>query len=41
LTDEMDLHAGVLNVFDRNYELIEGYPEAGRIFFVNLTYRLR
>ena len=33
------LEGGVNNIFDRNYSLVEGYPEAGRNFFVNLRYR--
>jgi iron complex outermembrane receptor protein len=31
--------AGVTNVFDANYALVEGFPEAGRTFFVNLVFR--
>jgi iron complex outermembrane receptor protein len=31
--------AGVNNLFDRNYELIEGYPMEGRNFFVNATFK--
>jgi len=27
------------NLFDRNYFLIEGYPEPGRNGYVNLRYR--
>lgn len=34
------IEAGVNNLFDRNYALVEGYPEAGRNFFANLIYRL-
>ena len=30
--------AGVKNIFDRDYELQEGYPEAGRTLFANLRY---
>jgi iron complex outermembrane receptor protein len=28
--------AGVQNIFDRNYSLVEGYPEAGRTYFATL-----
>lgn len=31
--------AGVNNIFDVNYALVEGFPEAGRTFFVNLVFR--
>jgi iron complex outermembrane recepter protein len=30
--------AGVKNLFDENYEIQEGYPEAGRTLFANLRY---
>ncbi|MBV5328112.1 MAG: TonB-dependent receptor, partial [Chlorobium sp.] len=30
---------GVQNIFDRNYELQEGYPEDGRTFFANVRYK--
>jgi iron complex outermembrane receptor protein len=30
--------AGLNNIFDRNYSLVEGFPEAGRNFFVNLVF---
>jgi iron complex outermembrane receptor protein len=33
------LEGGVNNIFDRNYSLVEGYPEPGRNYFVNLRYR--
>jgi len=29
---------GVRNIFDRNYELQEGYPEEGRTLFANIRY---
>ncbi|MDR3089769.1 MAG: TonB-dependent receptor [Desulfobulbaceae bacterium] len=32
------VEAGVSNVLDKNYELEEGWPEAGRMFFANLRY---
>ncbi len=32
------LDAGVKNLFDENYEIQEGYPEAGRTLFANLRY---
>ena len=40
-----DVHAGlsmefgVNNLLDRNYELIEGYPEEGRNYFANMLYK--
>lgn len=36
---QVELQAGVHNALDRNYFLVEGYPEAGRTAFVNLRYR--
>lgn len=33
------IEGGVNNIFDRNYSLVEGYPEAGRNYFINLRYR--
>jgi iron complex outermembrane recepter protein len=35
------LNAGVNNLLDANYSLLEGYPELGRNFYVNLTYALK
>ncbi|MFD2324204.1 TonB-dependent receptor plug domain-containing protein [Mucilaginibacter galii] len=32
------LEGGVNNVFDRNYQLVEGFPEMGRNYFANLTF---
>lgn len=32
------LDAGINNIFDKNYSLIEGYPEEGRNFFVTLRF---
>lgn len=34
-----ELQAGVNNLFDRNYFIFDGYPEAGRNMYVNLRYR--
>lgn len=36
---QIELQAGVHNAFDRNYLLVDGYPEAGRTVYVNLRYR--
>lgn len=33
------VEGGINNIFDRNYSLVEGYPEPGRNYFVNLRYR--
>jgi outer membrane cobalamin receptor len=30
------LEAGGSNLFDTNYQLADGYPQAGRVGFVNL-----
>lgn len=32
------IEGGVNNLFDRNYTLVEGYPEEGRNYFANLIY---
>nr|CBX30876.1 hypothetical protein N47_E43880 [uncultured Desulfobacterium sp.] len=32
------IEGGVLNIFDRNYALSEGYPMAGRSYFANMRY---
>lgn len=36
---QVELQAGVQNALDRNYFLVDGYPEAGRTAYVNLRYR--
>jgi len=33
------VEGGANNIFDRNYQLVEGYPEPGRNYFVSLRYR--
>jgi iron complex outermembrane receptor protein len=35
----LTIEGGVSNIFDRDYVLAEGYPEAGRGFFSNLVYK--
>lgn len=35
----LQIEAGIRNIFDKNYELNEGYPMPGRTYFSNLTYR--
>lgn len=37
--ERAEIQAGMNNLLDRNYFYAEGYPEAGRNFFVNLRYR--
>ena len=34
-----EITAGVANIFDKNYQLSEGYPEEGRNYFLTLTTR--
>lgn len=36
---QLELQTGLQNAFDRNYFLVEGYPEAGRTAYINLRYR--
>lgn len=38
ITKNFSLDAGINNIFDRNYSLVEGYPEEGRNFFVTLRF---
>lgn len=35
ITGNLEAAIGVRNLFDENYQLTEGFPEAGRTFFVN------
>lgn len=35
------LNAGINNMLDANYSLLEGYPEPGRNYFVNLSYAFK
>lgn len=37
--ERAEIQAGMNNLLDRNYFYAEGYPEAGRNFFVNLRCR--
>lgn len=39
LRNALRLEAGTRNLFDENYAYDEGYPEAGREWFVNANYR--
>jgi len=39
ITKQLSYDVGVTNIFDKNYQLDYGFPEAGRIFFTNLTYK--
>jgi iron complex outermembrane receptor protein len=34
-----EVQVGVNNLFDRNYWIVDGYPEAGRTAYVNVRYR--
>lgn len=36
----LSIEAGINNITDRNYSLVEGYPEAGRNYFANIVYQL-
>ncbi|WP_459829609.1 TonB-dependent receptor plug domain-containing protein [Campylobacter concisus] len=38
-TEALSFEAGVSNLFDKNYEYREGFPEEGRIFFTNVRYK--
>jgi len=39
LGKQADIDVGVTNLLDKNYQLDYGFPEAGRVFFTNLTYK--
>ncbi len=39
IRERLSLHAGVKNIFDRNYYYQEGFPEAGRNWFIDMRYR--
>lgn len=34
----MSAEAGLNNIFDKNYSLVEGYPEEGRNFFISIRF---
>ncbi len=36
---QIEMQTGIQNLFDRNYFLVEGYPEEGRSYYMNLRYR--
>jgi iron complex outermembrane receptor protein len=38
LSESLSLHAAVNNLFDRDYEVSEGYPEPGREYVVSMNY---
>ena len=38
ISKNLSLEAGINNIFDKNYSLVEGYPEEGRNFFVTLRF---
>ena len=37
--EKFDINAGIRNIADQNYQLVGGFPEQGRTFFVGLRYR--
>ncbi len=39
LKDDVVLEAGINNIFDKDYQISEGYPMPGRSMFVSATYR--
>ena len=40
VTDKVDVIVGGRNLTDQNYQLVDGFPEEGRSFFVDLRMRL-
>jgi iron complex outermembrane receptor protein len=40
ITNHLDVQAGLKNIFDRNYQLAYGYPEAGRTEYATLHFHL-
>ena len=38
IVDYLQVEGGVNNIFDKDYSLVEGFPEPGRNFFVNLVF---
>jgi len=38
LTDQISIQASVENLFDRNYQISEGYPEAGKAYVMSAAY---
>ena len=39
ITKSLTVDLGASNIFDKNYDLDYGYPEAGRVVYSNLTYK--
>lgn len=39
ITKQLSYDVGVSNLFDKNYQLDYGFPEAGRVLYTNLTYK--
>ena len=37
--DKFDVNVGVKNLTDENYQLMGGFPEAGRTFFAELRFK--
>ena len=40
VTPKIDFLVGARNLFDQDYQLVDGFPEEGRSFFVDLRMRL-